>query len=274
MSANHPMPGLSACLTERELEILRLLAAGHTVKTIAARLENSETAINERLRSARRKTGVGSSRELARLLDAPENCDKNIDLSSARPVGKDREHTAAMGVRGSKGLIVMLITIPLAAAGLMFAAAPSAEQAAAPAAVASAASAPLPLAGSWSLDTSQMPVNERPQRVTIAFDAAPDGKWKTRVEIVAPDGSSRYSESTAALDGVAVPITGNMDFIDSVALRQPAPDTLVMTLGKAGARVSTRVYTVAKDRESMTETIVWSGNSREKLETTHFNRMD
>ena len=274
MSANGPAPGLTACLTDREMEILGLLVAGHTVKTIAARLGRSETSINERLRSARRKTGVGSSRELARLLDAPENCDKNIDLSNARSVGKDREHTAAIGARGSKGMIVMLITIPLAAAGLMLAAAPSAEQAAAPAAVASAASQPLPLAGSWSLDTSQMPVNERPQRVTIAFDAAPDGKWKTRVEIVAPDGSRRYSESTAALDGVAVPITGNMDFIDSVALRQPAPDTLVMTLGKAGARVSTRVYTVAKDRESMTETIVWSGDSREKLETTHFNRMD
>lgn len=168
----------------------------------------------------------------------------------------------------------MLIAISLAAAGLMVAVAPSADQTAASNAVSSAASQQLPLAGSWSLDTSQMPENERPQRVTIAFQAAPDGKWKTRVEIVAPDGSRRYSESTAALDGVPVPITGNMDFIDSVALRQPAPDTLVMTLGKTGTQVSTRVYTVAKDRESMTETIIWSGDNREKLETTHFNRMD
>jgi len=64
-----------------------------------------------------------------------------------------------------------------------------------------------------------------------------------------------------------------MDFIDSVALRQPAPDTLVMTLSKAGARVSTRVYTVAKDLKSMTETIVWSSDKLQKLETTHFNRV-
>src|SRR3546814_7312832 len=69
------------------------------------------------------------------------------------------------------------------------------------------------------------------------------------------------------MDGVPVPVTGNMDFIDSVALRQPAPDTLVMTLGKAGARVSTRVYTVAKDLKSMTETIVWSSDKLQKLET-------
>lgn len=73
MSAHDPFPGLSARLTDREMEVLRLLVAGHTVKTIAARLGHSETSINERLRSARRKTGVGSSRELARLLDLQKN---------------------------------------------------------------------------------------------------------------------------------------------------------------------------------------------------------
>ncbi|WP_215353027.1 response regulator transcription factor [Sphingopyxis soli] len=274
MPAKDPVSSLSACLTDRELEILRLLAAGHTVKTIAARLDRSETSINERLRTARRKTGVGSSRELARLVDAQKNCDKNIDLSAQRSSVEDLAHTATIGVRGSKGMIVMLIALPLAAAGLMIAVAPSADSAAKRDTVYSTASRQPPLAGSWSLDASQMPEEERPQRVTMTFRASPDGKWTTRVEIVAPDGSSKHSESTAALDGVAVPITGNMDFIDSVALRQPAPNTLVMTLGKAGARVSTRVYTVAKDRKTMTETIVWSGDSRQKLETTHFNRID
>lgn len=273
MSANEPAPGLSACLSDREMEILRLLVAGHTVKTIAARLGRSETSINERLRSARRKTGVGSSRELARLLDLQKNCDENIDLSGQRSTVKDLAHTATVGVRGSKGMIVMLIAIPMVAAGLMVATAPSADQAGTPNAVYSAASGQLPLVGSWSLDASQMPEKERPQRVTMSFRASQDGKWTTHVEIVAPDGSTRHAESTAALDGVPVPVTGNMDFIDSVALRQPAPDTLVMTLGKAGARVSTRVYTVAKDLKSMTETIVWSSDKLQKLETTHFNRI-
>lgn len=274
MSANGPALGLTACLTDREMEILGLLVAGHTVKTIAARLGRSETSINERLRSARRKTGVGSSRELARLLDLQKTCDENIDLSSQRSTVKDLAHTATVGVRGSKGMIVMLIAIPIAAVGLMVAAAPSADQAGTPNAGYSVASRQLPLVGSWSLDASLMPEKERPQRVTMTFHPSQDGKWTTRVEIVAPDGSSKHSESTAALDGVPVPITGNMDFIDSVALRQPAPDTLVMTLGKAGTRVSTRVYTVAKDMKSMTETIVWSADNRQKLETTHFNRID
>src|SRR3546814_3135512 len=67
-----------------------LLVAGHTVKTIAARLGRSETSINERLRSARRKTGVGSSRELARLLDLQKTCDENIDLSSQRSRSDER----------------------------------------------------------------------------------------------------------------------------------------------------------------------------------------
>ena len=272
MSAHDPFPGLSARLTDREMEVLRLLVAGHTVKTIAARLGRSETSINERLRSARRKTGVGSSRELARLLDLQKTCDENIDLPKRHPDVEPLAHTATIGVRGSKGLIAMLFAISLAAAGLMFAAAPSDDQSSN--AAHDTASRSLPLVGSWSLDASQLPEKERPRRVTISFRPAQDGKWTTRVEIVAPDGSVKYSESTAALDGVAVPITGNMDFIDTVALRQPAPDTLVMTLGKAGTRVSTRVYTVAKNLKSMTETIIWSSVNSQKLESTHFNGVE
>ena len=60
-------------LNESERRVLRMLAEGHTVKTIATELEASPAAVNERLREARRKTGVGSSRELARLLKAQKN---------------------------------------------------------------------------------------------------------------------------------------------------------------------------------------------------------
>ena len=274
MSAKQSPASLFACLTDREVEVLRMLAAGHTVKTIAVRLGRSETSINERLRTARRKTGIGSSRELARLLAGQKTCDNNIDLWKHSSGVKDLAHAAAIGARGSKGMIVMLFILPIAAAGFIVADVPAADQAATPNADYSAAAKQLPLVGSWSLDTSLIPERERPQRVTMTFRASQGEKWTTLVEIVAPDGSSRHSESTAALDGVPVPITGNMDFIDSVALRQPAPNTLVMTLGKDGTRVSTRVYTVAKDRKSMTETIVWPGDNRQKLETTHFNRID
>lgn len=60
-------------LNERERELLRLLAYGHTVKTIAKSLGLSVNTINERLRSARRKTDAPSSRELARIMVSLEN---------------------------------------------------------------------------------------------------------------------------------------------------------------------------------------------------------
>lgn len=61
-----------ATLTEREREVLRLLASGHDAKSIAAQLGISVHAVNERLRKVRRKLEMGSSREAARLLAATE----------------------------------------------------------------------------------------------------------------------------------------------------------------------------------------------------------
>ncbi|MDE2620676.1 MAG: helix-turn-helix transcriptional regulator, partial [Sphingomonadales bacterium] len=111
------------------------------------------------------------------------------------------------------------------------------------------------------------------RRVTITFRPAPGDKWATEVEIVAADGTVQRGESIAAADGVPVPVSGTLGFLDTVSLRQPAANTLVMTLGKNGAPVSTRVYTVAKDGASMTETIIWPGNSLPGLETTTFRRL-
>jgi len=55
-------------LTEQERRLLTFLAQGHTAKTIANAEGISVNVVNERLRSARRKTGAVSSRELARLV--------------------------------------------------------------------------------------------------------------------------------------------------------------------------------------------------------------
>lgn len=273
MSAKEGLPGPFAGLTNRELEVLRLLAAGHTAKTIAHRLGRSETSINERLRDARRKTGVGSSRELARILDAQEIWDKKIDLSAEGAASDSVLQPANRGAKTSKGLIAMLIAMSAAAAAMMFTLAPSVEEGSTPQAIKISTNKQLPLVGIWSLDVSRIPQAERPRAVTITFRVSKDQKWTTLVEIVAPDGSIQHAESTAALDGVPVAIAGNMGSVDTVALRQPAPNALVMTLGKDGAPLSTRVYTVAADRKSMTETIVWPGKDLPKLETTYFRRI-
>jgi DNA-binding CsgD family transcriptional regulator len=65
-------------LSQSERRVLLLLAEGHTAKTVAAALGMTEGAVNERLREARRKTGVGSSRELARLLRGVETGPQEI----------------------------------------------------------------------------------------------------------------------------------------------------------------------------------------------------
>ena len=58
----------NATLSEREKQTLRLLLAGHDAKSIATALGLSVYTVNDRLRDARRKLGVSSSREAARRL--------------------------------------------------------------------------------------------------------------------------------------------------------------------------------------------------------------
>jgi DNA-binding CsgD family transcriptional regulator len=98
-----------AALNDAERGALELLAEGHTVKSIADLTGRSVAAINERLREARRKTGVGSSRELARLLKAQKNRDEKIDLSAARATAAVLEPEDGQRSRGPsrKGWIVM-----------------------------------------------------------------------------------------------------------------------------------------------------------------------
>jgi hypothetical protein len=243
------------------------------VKSIAVLLERSEASINERLRDARRKTGVGSSRELARLLDEQKIWDKNPDLALTSPAAEGSGQPASRGLSPAKGKIAMLIALPLIAAGSLIMAADLPFRAASRPQPAAAVAGGSPLLGRWALDVVRIPAGERPKSVTISFSVAPDARWTTHVEIVNPDGAAFHAQSTAALDAAPVPVTGNMPFIDSGSLRQPAPGTLVMTLGKDGAPVSTRVYTVSRDRKSMTETIIWAGTAMPKLETNLFRRI-
>jgi DNA-binding CsgD family transcriptional regulator len=270
---NTPIPaGSLAVLNDNELEILHLLANGHTAKSIAASLGRSETAINERLREARRKTGVGSSRELARLLDAQKIWDKNIDLSAGAPSGDTPDQPRTMGLERTKGRIAMMIALPAALLGLALVAGTT-DRAAEPAPPAAVAATSSPLVGTWALDLSRIPEAERPQAVTISFAVASDGQWTSHVEITDPDGTKRFADSTARTDGVAVPVTGTMAFIDTVSLRQPEANTLVMTLGKNGKPFATRVYTIADDHQTMTETIIWPGEAIPRMETAYFDRI-
>jgi DNA-binding CsgD family transcriptional regulator len=78
-------------LSAREKETLRLLLGGHDAKSIARHLGLSVYTVNERLRDARRKLGVSSSREAARILGvaergAPDSLgDKEFGVAQAAP---------------------------------------------------------------------------------------------------------------------------------------------------------------------------------------------
>lgn len=106
------MPDLSR-LNQSERAVLALLAQGHTAKSIAALTGRSEAAINERLREARRKTGIGSSRELARLL-ARETRDEESGVANAEPplsTGSEADHLQRRIVKG----LAMISTVIVAA---------------------------------------------------------------------------------------------------------------------------------------------------------------
>ena len=58
-------------LTEKEKQTLRLIVRGHDAKSTARNLGLSVYTINERLRDARRKMAVSSSREACLLYTSP-----------------------------------------------------------------------------------------------------------------------------------------------------------------------------------------------------------
>lgn len=65
-------------LTEKEKQALRLLVSGYDAKSAARHLGLSVHTINERLRDARRKLALSSSREAARLLREAEQADPQL----------------------------------------------------------------------------------------------------------------------------------------------------------------------------------------------------
>ena len=76
-------------VSEREKETLRLLLCGHDAKSIALTLGLSVHTVNERLREARRKLGVGSSREAARLLAQVES--QGTNFLGDKQIGSSRQ---------------------------------------------------------------------------------------------------------------------------------------------------------------------------------------
>jgi DNA-binding CsgD family transcriptional regulator len=104
-------------LNDAERQVLQLLAEGHTAKSVANVLGSTPAAVNERLREARRKTGAGSSRELARLLKSQENRDDELGVGKGAALAAAQPLSDAGPWRPHKGVVAMIALFVIATAG-------------------------------------------------------------------------------------------------------------------------------------------------------------
>lgn len=112
--------------------------------------------------------------------------------------------------------------------------------------------------GRWGVDVATIPLppEQRPRSVTMTFSDAGGGKWRTTVDIVAPDGTPVHSVSTYVPNGTPAAVTPVGEY-DHVAITTPAPNVLIMALSKAGTPGTTRIYTLSPDGNTDTETHVY-----------------
>ena len=104
-------------LSEREREVLRLLARGYDIKTAAIQLSISPSAVSDRLRQARRKLAVSSSREAARIFNAHEaNGAFHVHTFSGMPKASVLPQSAHPGTLAKNG---MAMTTLIAAAAFI-----------------------------------------------------------------------------------------------------------------------------------------------------------
>ena len=125
------MPAGYQALTEKEKQTLRLIVRGHDAKSLARHFGLSVHTVNERLRDARRKLEVSSSREAARLLfetegDDPQNLadkqigeaepSKNMEQDEAPGTGQRRTRRLAAVFAG---VVIMSIFLGVLALSLL-----------------------------------------------------------------------------------------------------------------------------------------------------------
>ena len=159
MSANYQ------ALTEKEKQTLRLIVRGHDAKSSARHLGLSVHTVNERLRDARRKLQVSSSRAAARLLldtegaDPQNLADKQIGEAN-RPKDMEQDCALATGeerTRRSVGVIagVLIMSIFLGMLALSLLADETAPPAASNAPLSSQPTAPLAISESEAVRSAR-----------------------------------------------------------------------------------------------------------------------
>lgn len=180
---NVRLPGAER-LTRAELHVLDLLAQGHTAKSIATTTGQSVGAVNERLREARRKTGVASSRELARRIQAQKNGDEVIGIatqtSRAAPSPSVADHPRAARSFGRKAIIMVTTLGAAAIAAIAFVQSPTKSGGVAPTASTPANTASLTPDVASAVLSTQGP--DPRQLYALVRGEARDPTWAPRAE--------------------------------------------------------------------------------------------
>jgi DNA-binding CsgD family transcriptional regulator len=207
-----------AALTEKEKQTLRLIVRGHDAKSTARHLGLSVHTINERLRDARRKLAVSSSREAARMLfdretGAPEySADKQI--GEARPIAGMEQLVMPENGAGRKRLAWILFGVALMSLVLALAAISSLP----PAMLASADSSPSVAAQAAEVEGAarrfltlldQGKWDESYKLTTASFQKVNTGKvWAEVSEQVRPPLGAMISRTMISHDDVPTPPHG------------------------------------------------------------------
>src|SRR3546814_4442030 len=86
-----------------------------------------------------------------------------------------------------------------------------------------------PFLGKWELDLARMPdtYGPAPKRVTFAFEDVGSGRWRTVIEITAPNGSVRRAASEYRRDGKAVQAEGDTAEADRSEEQTSEPQSLM-----------------------------------------------
>jgi DNA-binding CsgD family transcriptional regulator len=215
-----------ASLTDKEKETLRLLLRGHDAKSSARELGLSVHTVNERLRDARRKLGVTSSRAAARMVlnheaNTPENLvdeDLGEDSPALLPDQPPRRFTRTAligGVLMSLFAVLLALSLP---AGDNPQGDPPAQVASSDAEIDRAARAWLALvdAGEWDKSFAAAGASFRAPNTVAGWTAAsrtarvPYGAVRSRAQVevkyinAPPNGYRSVAYATAFADGRTV----------------------------------------------------------------------
>jgi hypothetical protein len=120
------------------------------------------------------------------------------------------------------------------------------------------------LLGIWKLEVSKLPLPpgaNPPRSVTLVLADVGQGQWRTTIDTVNADGTTRHAEATYRIDGTPAAVSDTVGGeVDTVSITCPTPSTLIMGTTLGGNLGTIRVFTVLPDGRHQTETVIWRGD--------------